>query len=183
MSRILAIAGLFAVGFGVAAATPAAAPNPAEGIDYAKFTAVNEKPIQVEMRLLTLCSVRVGEKEIKDTFGPHLGGGVKYFLNAEAEKAVKADPKAAMPVGAIIVKEKLKLADGKATKLTAYGAMVKREKGYDPEHGDWEYVYADLSGATPKIERGKIESCARCHAIAKERDYLYRTNLTKPAKK
>jgi hypothetical protein len=57
--------------------------------------------------------------------------------------------------------------------------MIKREKDYDPENGDWEYLYADLSGEKPKIERGKIASCIRCHSIAKERDYLYRTHLTK----
>jgi hypothetical protein len=41
-------------------------------------------------------------------------------------------------------------------------AMVKREPGYYPAGGDWEYVVTVAEG---RIEdRGQIQLCARCHA-------------------
>ncbi len=175
--------------FGLTAARSADETKPdatkaAEGIDYAKWTALTEKPVVVSEYLFTSCSVATPKqiKDLKELHGPHFVGAIKMFANAEAEKALKDDPKAILPVGGTIVKEKLSKS-GEKQKLLAYGAMIKREKGYDADHGDWEYVYADLSGATPKIERGMIKTCIQCHQIAKERDYLFRTYLGKSDKK
>jgi len=170
-------------GFGLTGAQSADDATPAEGIDYAKWTALTANPIPVTERLFTACESRVvNPQKLKELDGPHFVGAVKLFGNADAEKALKLDPKAVLPVSGTIVKEKL-ASSKKDAKLIAYGAMIKREKGYDAEHGDWEYVYADLSDAKPKIERGKIASCIKCHSIAKERDYLFRTHLGAADKK
>jgi hypothetical protein len=177
---------ILATGVGLTRARSADEAKPADGIDYSKWTALTPEPVAVHQEVFTRCiSTPATEKKIKDLKGregPHFTPGVKLFANAEAEKALKADLKAALPVGSTIVKEKF--SDTKGALLLAYGAMIKREKGYDPEHGDWEYVYADLvAGAKPKIERGKIASCIRCHSIAKDRDYLYRKHLGAAEKK
>lgn len=48
--------------------------------------------------------------------------------------------------------------------------MEKREEGYFPEGGDWEYAVVGREG---RIEaRGQLESCARCHAEA-EVDFVF----------
>lgn len=176
---------ILAAGVGLGRARGADEPKPAAGIDYAKWAALTPEPITVHLKLFTLCDLMTFDKlskELKERHGPHFVPAVKYFANAEAAKELKDDPKAVLSVGGTIVKEKLFGAE-KASKPVAYGAMIKREKGYDPDHGDWEYVYADLSGAKPKVERGKLGSCIRCHALAKDRDYLYRTHLGKAEKK
>ena len=41
-------------------------------------------------------------------------------------------------------------------------AMTKREPGFFPEGGDWEYVVLDAQGRLE--DRGKLQLCARCHA-------------------
>ena len=92
--------------------------------------------------------------------------------NPEAMEAFKA--RKVMPVGSVIVKEKLSYEH----KMMSYGAMIKREAGYDPEHGDWEYMYVDLQPER-KVTRGKIESCINCHRIKHEQDYLFRPYLEK----
>jgi hypothetical protein len=42
--------------------------------------------------------------------------------------------------------------------------MVKRQPGFDPAGGDWEYLVVAPTG---EIEaRGRLPGCARCHAEA-----------------
>jgi hypothetical protein len=41
-------------------------------------------------------------------------------------------------------------------------AMAKRDPGFFPQGGDWEYI---VLGADGRLEdRGKLALCARCHA-------------------
>jgi hypothetical protein len=104
---------------------------------------------------------------------PHHVPALRYFVSPAHANAVKAGQQP-YPVGTTIVKEKL--ASAEAEKPFAVAAMVKRDAGYDPDHGDWEYVYTTL-GEKPETQRGKLESCIQCHRIKKEEDYLYRTYL------
>lgn len=171
-------AAFLAIGFGL---TNAGEGKPNQGIDYAKWTALTREPVSVDQGLFLRCersatTVKL-EKELTEKYGPHFEPSLKYFANPDAEKSLKANPKGVLPVGSTIVKEK-RVGKSNSEPLLAYGAMIKREPGYDPEHGDWEYVYADFSKGKPKIERGKIQSCINCHSIAKDRDYLYRTHLS-----
>jgi hypothetical protein len=41
-------------------------------------------------------------------------------------------------------------------------AMTKRDPGFFPQGGDWEYVVLDAAGQLE--DRGKLALCARCHA-------------------
>jgi hypothetical protein len=43
-------------------------------------------------------------------------------------------------------------------------AMIKRDPGYFPEGGDWEFVVTDRDGWVE--DRGPLQLCARCHAEA-----------------
>jgi hypothetical protein len=56
--------------------------------------------------------------------------------------------------------------------------MIKREKGYNPENGDWEYLVLDGSASTIKAQ-GKIEKCQICHIGSKNTDYVDRSYLPK----
>jgi hypothetical protein len=77
-----------------------------------------------------------------------------------------------LPIGAVVIKEKY--ADLSATgAMHGYAMMVKREPGYDPEGGDWEYAYVSKSPERTVV-RGRLAQCAGCHASAKDRDFLFR---------
>jgi hypothetical protein len=73
---------------------------------------------------------------------------------------------------------KEKFASAEAEKPFAVAAMVKREAGYDTEHGDWEYVYTTL-GEKSETQRGKLDACIACHRIKARQDYLYGTYLVR----
>ena len=64
-------------------------------------------------------------------------------------------------VGSLLVKRH---ASTKAAAPVTTFAMVKRDAGFFPEGGDWEYVVLDAEGRLE--ERGKLAPCARCHAEA-----------------
>jgi hypothetical protein len=60
----------------------------------------------------------------------------------------------------ILLKEKIDERD--PDKPLLFTGMIKREPGYYPEGGDWEYF--TLDGELTKVtSRGKLESCAACH--------------------
>src|SRR5262245_16630869 len=150
-------------------AGPAAGPTPAGfPIDYAGWPSLTAEPVAVEPRVFTYCRI-APEAEV---LGPHFAPFVRYY----ADRANAASFRAGtfpVPVSTMIVKEKYWEMDGK---LHAVAAMIKREAGYDPAHGDWEYVYTTL-GDQPVTQRGTLESCIACHRIKKEQDFLYRTYL------
>jgi len=74
------------------------------------------------------------------------------------------------PVGSIVVKPLYPDPDRSETsKLTI---MVKMEKGYDRENGDWWYGVYDETGMKG-WHQGKIKSCIKCHAYGKETDYMF----------
>jgi hypothetical protein len=75
------------------------------------------------------------------------------------------------PVGAVIVKAKLESENSSDPVL--YTVMRKMEKGYDAEHGDWEY--AVLDGPNKRVlSRGRIDSCIECHKQYASTDYVTR---------
>lgn len=88
------------------------------------------------------------------------------------------------PRGAVLVKENfvpVGLSDYRPLTLTV---MIKREPGYDPQYGDWEYLQSDVKGNV--LLRGNSQddavrsACMGCHINVAERDYVYSINLTEP---
>jgi hypothetical protein len=136
-------------------------------IEYAGWPALTE-PMQTPNAIALYCS-RTHEV---DQRGPHNMPAVRYFANPEGFDAV-ARGDSLVAVGTTVVKEKLWKPGEPAS---AVAAMVKREAGYDPEFGDWEYVYSQRNDdGTWKTERGKLDNCRACHHGTKETDFLFRT--------
>jgi hypothetical protein len=115
-------------------------------------------------------------KEEKEPKNPH-EKGVKTFARVFAnELAISEIYKDAprFPEGAIIVREKLLNAED--TKPELVTVMVKREKGFSPKTGDWEYLV--IEGGLDKIKsREKTGSCSKCHAAAGQTDFVFKTYL------
>lgn len=52
--------------------------------------------------------------------------------------------------------------------------MLKREKGFNPQANDWEFL--TVSGdAKTIVKREKMGSCQECHTSQKDRDFVFRT--------
>jgi hypothetical protein len=158
--------------------TPAesATPRSDEGgfpIDYSGWPSLTAEPVRVPMAAFLDC--RAPTVQTDDTRGPHAMPAVRYYAPPATMTHLK-EGRPPYPVGTTVVKVKWWNEADKAP--TAVAAMIKREAGYDPDHGDWEYVYTTL-GAKPETQRGNLESCIQCHRIKKEEDYLCRSYLNK----
>jgi hypothetical protein len=64
------------------------------------------------------------------------------------------------PRGALVVVEQYR--DPGCMDLGGYAVMKKREEGYDPANGDWQWYRMDERQQIK--EAGKIVRCATCHA-------------------
>jgi hypothetical protein len=60
--------------------------------------------------------------------------------------------------------------------------MIKREQGYNPENGDWEYMALDGDGKEVRA-RGQLEKCQACHRMAEYNDYVHRNYLPAEVRK
>jgi len=81
-------------------------------------------------------------------------------------------PSSRFPAGALLVQ-----IHRDSTASGPIFAMQKRDAGFFPEGGDWEYVVTDSAGWIE--DRGTLALCARCHAEAKA-DFTF--SLPKDAK-
>jgi hypothetical protein len=110
---------------------------------------------------------RVDDFEVIGSF-PSRGHGtgrwdaeVRGSQGAGAAIAALIGPTSRMPEGSVLVQRHTQRQGGVDLGLFA---MEKRGAGYFPAGGDWEYVVVGRDG---RVEaRGKLESCARCHAEA-----------------
>lgn len=130
--------------------------------ERAKLECLTPQPVDMEARVARLCRVAPLPDE-----GPHKGA--RFLIHANAAAALPVfDPWGKFPEGSLILKEKLGKKDG-TTRL--FTGMLKRENGYYPEGGDWEYFTVD--GAASKIaERGRLSRCATCHEEYPEGDFV-----------
>jgi hypothetical protein len=168
------------------ATTRASAPGTsAEAVarDYAKLTLVTPKAVLVNPEMAMYCRgvSQADVERARKTQGPHAHTRIRIFMNAGAAEAFELRRKdespspAVYPVGSIVVKEKKgeSIYGGQAGRSKTHdgvGGMIKREKGYDPEYGDWEYFYFEDPA---KVESGRIASCVACHAGAATTDYVF----------
>jgi len=150
----------------------APSPSPSADIDFAHWPAATDMPYRVDLSVAADC--RAPSSGERKRHGPHYQPTIIVRTNPEAIAAFKAGS-ASLPVGTTIIKEKHAkwIAKGSPNE---YGAMIKREPGYDPAHCDWEYLYVVLR-PEKTVTRGRLESCIECHSHAKEKDYLFRTYL------
>ena len=139
---------------------------------------MTKQPVYVDRRLAVLCrSVTPEELDAaRKASGPHALSAVRIFMNNPAAQTF-GKPSPRYPIGSIIVKEKQALGlqpatqPGDSQKSTdGVAGMIKRDPGYDPTHGDWEYFYFD---APDKVASGKLTSCIECHTSAADNDYIF----------
>src|SRR5215510_8248104 len=110
---------------------------------YRQWTLVNPTPQLMEPLAAASCAMIPGRQEPS----PHLHKYISVFVNPVGREEMMTRQSPKFPVGSIIVKEKLGSPDSKLPEMLT--AMIKREPGYNPEGGDWEYLVLD--GIASKI--------------------------------
>ena len=137
---------------------------------YRQWTLVNPTPQFMAPASAESCAILPGRQEPS----PHLNKYVSVFVNSVGREAMMTRQRPKFPVGSMIVKEKLGSPDSTSPEVLT--AMIKREPGYNPESGDWEFLVLD-GAASKVIERGKLTRCSGCHQPYERTDFVTRTYL------
>jgi hypothetical protein len=147
---------------------PARTPTLSDTIaGYRKWHKINDRPIHMAPQLALLCSA---PPKWHSDDNPHNPKFFTVYVNATGEGSMLSKKSIPFPVGSVIVKEKLPSANGSPELLTV---MVKRGRGFDAAHGDWQYFTAD--GSAKKTSTEDIAKCQSCHDASKANDYVFRT--------
>ena len=143
----------------------------AEILKYKTWTVVNSEPAKLDRVLAALCA---DVRNPPDT--PHKDKYVRVYVNDLGQEAMLNARNPKFPVGTIVIKEKLSQKQSQTPEF--YTIMLKREAGYDPRGGDWQYLIMD--SAKTRIEKpANIESCQSCHAVwAAKSDFISRAYLS-----
>ncbi|MDJ0842596.1 MAG: cytochrome P460 family protein [Acidobacteriota bacterium] len=86
--------------------------------------------------------------------------------------------------GTILLKEHYSIQMGQPVTGLTIAMMIKREPGYAPDHGDWQYVQFSATGevimdgnaGNPVVK----EQCASCHQNIAERDFVFHSYYARP---
>lgn len=95
----------------------------------------------------------------------------EIYVNDIGKEVSSGEKSYPYPSGSIILKESFKADNGKKGDLADITIMVKREDGYDPENGNWEYFMANSQLKVSK--QGKIGMCIGCHSAVSSTDYTF----------
>jgi hypothetical protein len=141
---------------------------------YRAWTLVNPQPVLISSVVNLLCRAPTQANRDDEARNPHMRKLISVYVNALGQQAMLTERKPEFPVGSVIVKEKFAPDKKDAPELLT--VMVKREQGFNPASGDWEYMVTN--GAGTKIDaRGKIESCQSCHVSMRESGFVYRSYM------
>lgn len=143
---------------------------------YRQWTLVNPEPQLMAPASALSCSITPG----RSADSPHLNKYVSVFVNPVGRVEMMTKQKPKFPVGTMIVKEKHGSPD--STKPELLTAMIKRQRGYNPDSGDWEYLVLDGAASTI-VEQGKLTRCSGCHKPYESSDYVTRTYLPQTVKR
>jgi hypothetical protein len=138
--------------------------------NYKSWTRVNPEPQLVGAVISALCAAPTAKIQMN----PHDNKFITVYVNKIGSHAMMEEKTPHFPEGSVIVKEKLKAADSTTPELLT--VMIKREAGYNPDNGDWEFLVMD--GKAEKVQAsGRLENCQACHQQEKATDYVSRRYL------
>jgi hypothetical protein len=141
--------------------------------DKTTWTQVNSKPYYISSVVDGLCAMPTASdyQQIRKS-NPHLSTFITVYVNNAGREAMFAKEQQRFPEGSIIVKEKIgtRFEDAKPV---LYTIMRKRERGFNPSVGDWEFAVVDGKG-TEVQAIGKLENCQSCHIEKSDSDFVFR---------
>ena len=141
---------------------------------YRNWTRLNPEPAFQPSRVASLCAAITPDQSRLDKTNPHSDKFITVYVNDLGKDPMTTQLNPVFPQGTVIVKEKLPAKDSSSPELLT--VMIKREPGYNPENGDWEYMAVDGAGKVVQA-RGKLANCQGCHITRKDTGYVYRDYL------
>ncbi len=144
--------------------------------DYRKWHKANPELVRMSDVVAWMCrnlTPKEAAKMRKELEGTHKVAQqwktFTVFVNDLGKDRLLGVTKGEFPVGSILVKEKHDQDDASSSELLT--VMVKREKGFAPKVGDWEFLVLD--GFARAIQRGDSKTCVSCHTSVSENDFVY----------
>jgi hypothetical protein len=139
--------------------------------DRTSWIQVNDEPYHMAPAVAALCAP-VSADMIPQKKDPHAAAYITVYVNNAGREAMFAKQAQRFPEGSIIVKEKFGAPSGDRKPLL-YTIMRKRESGYNPKVGDWEFSVVGADGKELQAT-GKLENCQGCHLGKSESDFVFR---------
>ena len=148
--------------------------------------ALDQEPIEVASALDSRCAITPSQDRIIRE-DPHHFRTAQVYANALAIRALAAGA-SSLPPGSIFMKVKRTPSRPRADAgdlpsfrftgpddgaIVLYTVMFKRQPGFQPKTGDWDYGVID-GGPTHWLQLGCLESCIDCHADFHDHDSLSR---------
>ena len=144
--------------------------------DTAVWAKVNSKPYRVSAQVDALCAIPTAQDyQSERKSNPHAGSFITVYVNNTGREAMFAKETQTFPQGSVIVKEKIGL-QMEGSKPLLYTIMRKREPGFNPDLGDWEFAVVGANGKELQAI-GKLDNCQSCHKNKRESDFVYRPYL------
>lgn len=141
---------------------------------YHQWTRVNPVPADLPSPLALLCFAPTTKQIEMEAGNPHKDKFITVYVNELGTNSMMHERNPRFPKGSVIVKEKLPTQESTSPELLT--VMIKREKGFNAENGDWEYMALDGDGKEVRA-RGRLEKCQACHQMAAHVDYVHRNYL------
>ena len=140
---------------------------------------VTKEPVIMHKLTATMCMPAPAALVAEEKGNPHLDKFARLYVDKAGRPAAEGH-EPVHPEGTVLIKEKLPVIVDKekgpvkpGTVPELFTGMLKREKGFNPECGDWEFF--TVSGDAQKLTaRGKIASCMECHQRYLDRDFTSR---------
>jgi hypothetical protein len=144
----------------------------------AELICINPTPMDMQEGSRQLCN-----DDPSVLLGPHYNPGVVYYANQMAIDGIgKLEAGAAMPVGAILVKEKQEKRTADSVKIITVMKKIKEGRGVDT----WDYSMIDVKTWKP-VADVTSESCIECHrgyekydSISPQGHYLIKMKPSRP---
>lgn len=143
------------------------------------WTQVNSKPYYISSAVDIQCRSPVqSDYDRVRQENPHASTYITVYVNNNGKEAMLSKNPQRFREGAIIVKQKMGImgSDSKDRSTILYTIMRKREPGYNPKVGDWEFSVVSGDGRE-QTAVGKLENCQTCHLAKSESDFVFRTYL------
>jgi hypothetical protein len=146
---------------------------------YTNWAKISPENYAISQELSELCISRPNRNV--GSAGPHANVPVSVHVNARAAQVFSGKlGKRVFPAGSIIVKAKYRptnsygetVKHGSPVRPQELGVMLKREPGFDPGGGDWEYAFVPLD-PPGVITRGRMDNCRECHRKQKDADFVF----------
>ena len=144
--------------------------------DKTAWTQVNADPYYISTAVDILCRApTAADYESERKRNPHAATYITVYVNNAGREAMFSKESQRFPEGSVIVKEKIGT-HFEDRKPLLYTLMRKREPGYNPAVGDWEFSVVAANG-TQLEATGKLENCQACHIGKKDSDFVFRPYL------